>query len=99
MPQTSGPILGSIITSNTLVCEVSRLVAPKDTGDSFKERVSRPFYYDRPNVSRVLDMMSLCEMFVLYDTILTMPANLTEDVQSLSLRSRLIAEGALKEFD
>jgi len=43
--------------------------------------------------------MSVCELFVLYDTVYTLPGKLSEDAGSLSLRSRLLAEGALKELD
>jgi hypothetical protein len=43
--------------------------------------------------------MSLCELFVLYETVYTLPARLTPDSASLSLRSRLLADGVLKELD
>jgi len=80
---------GSVVTSNTLICEVSRLVE----GNSAS---SEPSYSGLWNV---LDLMSVCELFVLYDTVYTLPGKLSEDAGSLSLRSRLLAEGALKELD
>src|SRR6185503_4897004 len=75
---------GSVVTSNTLICEVSRLVEC-DSASS--------------DPCRVMDLMSVCELFVLYDTVYTLPGKLSEDAGSLSLRSRLLAEGALKELD
>lgn len=87
-----GSTAGSVVTSNTLICEVSRLVEGKSSS-------SEPFFPERWNVCRVLDLMSVCELFVLYDTVYTLPGKLSFDAGSLSLRSRLLAEGALKELD
>jgi len=81
------------MVSNTMVCEVSRLLQPTALEGPHSWMGRR-----RKDV-QVSDLLSLTEAIVLHDTLYTLPGRLDGDSDQLVLRNALIAEGILIELD
>ena len=84
----------SALTSNTMVCEVSRLFEDESTLEdrmSWRRRSS--------DAMRVADLLSLIEAVALHDSIYVLPAQVSKDADSLGLRNLLIERRVLKLAD
>ncbi len=92
-PRTPNKI-GSALISNTLVCEVSRLVIEDPAN-------IEPWtaYREGTEAWRLYDLMSLIEAVTLHENIFTLPARLSSDVDDLELRKALIRSEVLIELD
>lgn len=79
----------SALISNTMVCEVSRLVVtPADRQPHWEVRTRR-----------AQDLFSLIEAVVLHEKLYTLPARPIHGVSELQLRAALIDAGVVCEFD
>lgn len=85
----------SALISNTMVCEVSRLV--NTTGDVPGHRWMRGSTQDMRGI-QLLDLFSLIEAVVLHEKLYTLPARSTDVVSNLQLRAALIDAGILCEL-
>ena len=85
------------MVSNTLVCEVSRLLTDADT--SPQESDAGDWSEQKRTGLRMIDLMCLIEAVALHDKLYTLPARLDSDDGSLEMRRALVREGILHELD
>jgi hypothetical protein len=87
----SAPHRNAALISNTMLCEVSRLL------------MSPPFVLDvyrREEMQvRLADLTSLIEAICLHDHLYTLPATLSDDAETLELRATLLTLGTVSVLD
>jgi hypothetical protein len=88
---------GAAIVSNTMVCEVSRLLESHSAQEH--ENRSRFRYGDQEEPLQFADLLSLIEATVLHEELYTLPGRISKDADDLPLRQVLIHEGILRELD
>lgn len=81
----------SALISNTMLCEVSRLL------ESHDDRLI--WEWDHKAAYRVTDLLSLIEAVSLHGTLYTLPARLDSETANLRLRNELISRGIVKVLD
>ena len=94
-----GELVGSALISNTLVCEVSRMLNQEDNEDINYSRRYRRHHRSRNSNKNITDLLSLIEAVVLHDRVYTLPAKITSDAERLVFRRKLIEFGVLEELD
>jgi hypothetical protein len=89
----SPPHRNAALISNTMLCEVSRLLSAAATP-------SDADWMDRRLCEiRLADLTSLIEAICLHDHLYTLPARLSDDADSLELRTLLLAKGIVSVLD